>query len=79
MAKGKIILFFWLVCMLGIGVNAKMSYGLNVGNSNQEGVIITPPTAPINYSTIATVNDSTYWGGRESEADLDHSLLDNLE
>ena len=70
--------FYFFIFLFLIG---SASAGLNIGYDfdNENRVVLDIPTTPINYSLIPTVNNSNYWDGLDTPADIDHNLLNNLE
>ena len=72
--KKKSYLIFGILVLFSLTF---ISAEIQVGTSGDIGVDLNIPT-PINYSTV-NVNNSEYWDGLNTPAEIDHDLLNNLE
>ena len=67
-----------LTILLVLLVALPLAVALDTGVGGEIGVDLIP-AIPVNYSLVPTVNNSEYWGGLHTPADIDHNLLNNLE
>ena len=69
----QVILILFLSVILITLVSAD-SVGVPNSGFTEGRVVYTPPSAPINYSTIATVNSTDWWDDLDTPADIEYSL-----